>query len=144
MTTSVEEVDGVLSGGCLCQATTYTVPKPPQDLPEGFNWEANYVVPGDNGGSNKWAASHCYCNSCRLSVGTLVATWFSIPREQFKLQKKGPTTMYRSSSDATREFVSPLSSPFLTPLIIRLISVPPAGRLCSFVPRKRRNSLTSH
>lgn len=110
MTTSVEDIGGTLSGGCLCQATTYTIPKPPQDLPEDFDWGANYLVAGGKGGNNKWAASHCYCDSCRGSVGTLVATWFSIPREEFKLQKKGPTTVYRSSAHATREFVSPLTS----------------------------------
>lgn len=109
--TSVRDTDGTLSGGCLCQAITYTFQKPPQNLPEGFDWEANYVVEGSKGGTNKWAASHCYCDSCRVSVGTLVATWFSIPRSVFELQKKGPTTVYRSSSHATREFVgSPSSS----------------------------------
>ena len=98
-------------GGCLCRATTYMFSKPPQNLPEDFNWEVNYVAPGGKDGSNKWAASHCYCDSCRVSVGALVVTWFSVPREQFRLQKKGPTTVYRSSSHATREFVSwPLSS----------------------------------
>ena len=93
-------------GGCLCRETTYTFSKAPQDLPGGFNWDANYVVPGGKDGSNKWAGSHCYCDSCRVSVGALVVTWFTIRREQFKLQKKGPTTVYRSSSHATREFVS--------------------------------------
>jgi hypothetical protein len=95
-----------VTGGCLCRATTYAFSKPPQDLPEDFNWEANYVVPGGKDGSNKWAASHCYCNSCRVSVGALVVTWVSVLREQFKLKKKGPTTVYKSSSHATREFVS--------------------------------------
>ena len=110
MTTNVEDTSGTLSGGCLCQAITYTFPKPPQNLPEDFNWEANYVVAGGKDGCNKWAASHCYCDSCRVSVGALVTTWFSIPRKRFELQKKGPTTVYRSSSHATREFVSSLSS----------------------------------
>ena len=110
MTTNVNDTNGTLSGGCLCQETTYTFPKPPQNLPEDFDWDTNYVVAAGKSGSNKWAASHCYCDSCRLSVGTLVATWFTIPRKEFKLQKKGATTVYRSSDHATREFVSSLSS----------------------------------
>jgi hypothetical protein len=110
MTTNLEEIGGMLSGGCLCKATTYAFPLPPQDLPEDFDWEANYIVPGGKDGSNKWATSHCYCNSCQGSGGTLLATWFSIPRTQFKLRKIGPTTIYKSSNHATREFVSSLHS----------------------------------
>jgi hypothetical protein len=112
MTTVIEEIGETLSGSCLCKATTYAFPRPPQDLPEDFNWEANYVVPGGEDGTNKnkWAASHCYCDSCQASAGTLVATWFSIPRKQFKLRKAGPTTVYKSSNHATREFVGSLRS----------------------------------
>lgn len=106
-----ETANEQVPGGCLCRATTYMIPKPPRNIPEDFNWEANYIVPGGKNGSNKWAASHCYCDSCQVSVGTLVATWFSVPRAQFRLQNKGPTGVYRSSSHGTREFVSLSLSP---------------------------------
>jgi len=114
-------------GGCLCRETTYTFSKAPQNLPEDFNWDANYVVPGGKDGSNKWAGSHCYCGSCRVSVGALVVTWFTVRREQFKLQKKGPTTAYRSSSHATREFVSLPSLLLWVTLILRLIECSTCG-----------------
>lgn len=106
LTTIQETSHERIQGSCLCQATAYAFSRPSRDLPEDFNWEANYIVPGGKDGSNKWAGSHCYCDSCRVSAGALVATWFSIPRAQLELEKKGPTTVYKSSSHATREFVS--------------------------------------
>ena len=95
LTTIQEASHERIQGSCLCRATTYAFSKPPRDLPEDFNWEANYIVPGGKDGSNKWAGSHCYCDSCRVSAGALVATWFSIPRAQFELEKKGPRTVYK-------------------------------------------------
>lgn len=131
-------------GGCLCRATTYTFSKAPQNPPEDFNWEANYVVPGGKDGNNKWAASHCYCDSCRVSVGTLVATWFSVPRSQFRLRRKGSTTVYRSSSHATREFVSSPMLPFRVSLNLLLASVQRAEHPCSSTTQMSQNSSTLH
>lgn len=69
---------GSYEGGCLCGGLRYRA-----------------VDPID--------AGYCHCRMCQRSSGAPVLPWLSFPYEGFTYEK-GEPAVYRSSSDAQREF----------------------------------------
>jgi hypothetical protein len=81
---------------------------------------------------NKWRASHCHCGACRHTVGALMVDWVNIPSKDIIIIRKGATRKYRSSTHASREFVS-IAYPHQYPYSDLVVSsVKHAGRLSSF------------
>jgi len=107
-----------LVGGCHCGAVSYQLPLPPSIDLEGSSvselYKNNMVAPskqrfatrGGKPSHNKWRATHCHCGACRHTVGGLMVDWVNIPSKDIIITRKGPTGKYRSSTHASREFVS--------------------------------------
>jgi hypothetical protein len=115
-----------LVGSCHCGAVSYEIPLPPSiDLEHpGVSelYKTNMVAPskqrfttiGGKPTQNKWRASHCHCGACRHTVGALMVDWVNILSKDIIITRKGPTRKYRSSTHASREFVSVLILRILT------------------------------
>ncbi|MGE0222715.1 MAG: GFA family protein [Acetobacteraceae bacterium] len=69
----------MLTGRCLCGAIEYEV----------------LGVP--------YHQTNCHCMMCRRSAGAPVVTWFSVPRDTFRIIS-GTPTIYHSSAFARRSF----------------------------------------
>jgi hypothetical protein len=51
------------------------------------------------------ACVHCHCSMCRRNHGAGYVTWFTLPREQLRLERgEGELRRYRSSDHGARSF----------------------------------------
>ncbi|CAZ80989.1 unnamed protein product [Tuber melanosporum] len=100
MSEHCQGVPDVLDGRCCCGALRFSIARPPEDYssdPTLLRW----VKPG-----GKFAASFCFCTSCRTVSGAPLFGWCFTPTKQLRIypQSTPRLSVYRSSDKSTRRF----------------------------------------
>ncbi|PWW79015.1 hypothetical protein C7212DRAFT_356228 [Tuber magnatum] len=90
----------VLDGHCCCEALNFSIARPPEDY-ESDPILQRWIKPG-----RKFAASFCFCTSCRAVSGAPFFGWCFTPTKQLRISPPSIPSLavYTSSDKSTRRF----------------------------------------